>query len=987
MRSLLIALSLVLASGALAQEPPGEVRLPLERYDRLMKQLASGDGPAVTWSRGTGSVGAPAEGDPFVRVSIDARVQKGGRGAAEVPLLPADVVLEYASVAGSDAALLRRGAAHVALLPDGTDSASISLTYLVPVRASASGGLIALIPLPPAPGMTLTIAGAGGVPEVWPGGATTPSGDGVQVSLPATVAAAVRWPGAGGGDGVQRIAYSLLVAENGDAVDLSAEVDAWLAGAAGEVRLAPATMALVSVKEGAATVPTRVRDGWHVAILQGKGRHTLAATWRMGVDRTQGQPAVHLTLDEVPITQVTTTVRGKREVTLLPEVPVSTDVRGEGDDAITTARAHLPPTTSITVRWTEARPAPEQLERINAETIQLVTIQEGVVRSKVHIRYEVLRGKVKELPVQIPEDAVLYKVTGDSIEDWRTFAKTDDAPRQVRIMLGREQEGAYALELELEAVIAKGEGSAVDVPVVRPLGVFREVGVVALLESDKVGFGPGEQTQYTKVGEDALPADIRQGLTSKVSQAFKHIGPPGPIGSTVATAKARDVRFDARVLTLYAVKDGSIVANAQVQVEVKSGRQDVVMLSFPEAVTVLGVTAPSLNKAEAAKDVDAGAGRKAHEVRFTQALEGAIQLDVEFEVLLPKQLGKVALPDVRVLNAEIEQGSFGVSAETGIEVQPVSAGDLRRVDVTELPKAVRLRAVQELLMGWQYAHTPWNLELEIKRHETVETLKAAVNQGWLETTVLQDGHIVTRLVYVVVNDDRQFLRLELPDGAKVWTVTADGSPVKAVSDEKGALAVPLPKGRTVPVEVTYEMRRDPLGLLSSADLMAPKADMLITNLQWLVRWPAHLALLRVDTKLDEGAIESAVRPGSYGGGQVVPIALPSVEDTVERLFVLPVLDPSEAAPAIAMTFAVTPGRAVNAVLGLLALGLLGFAVWRRATGSPGKLGWIAGGVGVLLALLKLALFDVVPEELAILFVALLLLGVVGWTRRGREGRS
>lgn len=990
MRSLVIALSLILAASvALAQEPPGEVRLPLERYDRLMKQLASGDGPAVTWSRATGSVSAPVEGDPFVRVNISARVEKAGSGAAEIPLLPSDVVLESASIGGSDAALLRRGAGHVALLPEGTSSAGISLTYLVPVRQSASGGLIALIPLPPAPGTTLDIGGAGGVaPDVWPGGATSPSGSGIQVTLPSTVAAAVRWPGAAGGDTVQRLAFDLRVDETGDAVDLSAEVEAWIAGSAGEVRLAPSTMALVSVREGTTTVPTRVHDEWHVAMLQGRGRHTLTAVYRMGVDRTQGQPAVHLSLDEVPITQVTTTVRGKRQVTLDPEVPVTTEVRGEGDNAITTARAHMPPTTDITVRWTEARPAPEQLERINAETIQVVTIQEGVVRSKVHIRYEVLRGKVKEFPVQIPEDAVLYKVTGDAIEDWRTFAHTDDAPRQVRIMLGREQEGAYALELELESVIAKSEGSPVDVPVVRPLGVFREVGVIALLDGDKVGFGPAEQTLYTKVGEDALPADIRQGLTSKVSQAFKHIGPPGDIKSTVATAKARDVRFDARVLTLYAVKDGSVVANAQIQVEVKSGRQDVVMLSFPEAVTVLGVTAPSLNRAEPAKDVDAGEGRKAHEVRFTQALEGAIQLDVEFEVLLPKQLGKVVLPDVRVMNAEIEQGSFGISAETGIEVQPVSQGDLRRVDVTELPKAVRLRAVNELLMGWQYAHTPWSLELEIKRHETVETLKAAVNQGWLETTVLQDGHIVTRLIYVVTNDDRQFLRLELPEGARVWTVTADGNPVKAVSDEKGALAVPLPKGRTVPVEVTYEMRRDALGLIASAELVAPKADMLITNLQWLVRWPAHLALLRVDTKLDEAAVTMALRPGS-SGGQMVPVALPSVEDTVERLFVLPVLDPSEAAPSITMTFAATPGRGVDAILGLLALALLAFAVWRRVTGrGMGAIGWAAAGTGLVAAVLKLALFDVVPEEIAILFVALLALSVVGWARgRGKEERS
>ena len=989
MRSIALALCLVLAaSAAFAQDPPGEVRLPLERYDRLMSQLHEGEGPTITWGRGFATVAAPSDASPFVAVTFQADLAKAGSAASEVAVLPADVILDSFTISGSSATLLRRGGAHVAVIPEGTREATIRLQYQVPVRRAASGGLIALVPVPPAPSTSVQVEGAGSLPpEVWPTGPTSPSGGGVVVTVPSTVAVAVRWPGASGGDAVQRIGFDLRVDDSGDAVQLATELEASLSGSTGDIRLAPATMALVEVREGTTVVPIRVVDDWHVATLQGKGPHTLTALFRLGVDRTQGQPAVHLVLDEVPITRVTTTVSGKRQVTLTPEVPVTTDVRGEGETAKTTATAWLPPTTEITVRWTEARPAPEQLDRINAETIQLVTIQEGVVRSEIHIDYEVLRGKVKELPVEIPEDAVLYKVAGDTIEDWRTFAKTDDAPRQVRIMLGTEQQGKYSLVLDLESVIQKGEGTPVTVPIVRPLGVFREVGVVALLESDKVGFGPAEQTQYTKVGEDAVPADIRQRLTNKVSQAFKHIGPPGVITSTVATAKARDVRFDARVLTLYSVKDGSIVANAQVQVEVKSGRQDGVTLTFPEAVTVLGVTAPSLNKAEAAKDVDAGDGRKAHEVRFTQALEGAIQLDVEFEVLLPKQLGKVVLPDVRVLGAEIEQGSFGIAAETGIEVQPVQAGDLRRVDVTELPKAVRLRAVQELLMGWQYAHTPWSLELEIKRHETVETLKAAVGQGWLETTILEDGHVVTRLMYMVTNDDRQFLRLELPEGAKVWTVTADGSPVKAVSDENGALAVPLPKGRTVPVEVTYEVRREPLGMLATAELTAPKADMLVTNLQWLVRWPSSLALLRADTHMDEAPIETALRPGSTSAGQV-PIALPSVDETAERLFVLPVLDSSEPAPAVSLTFSVGLGEGTNAVLGLMALLLLALALWRRASGRhAGALGWAAAVLGLAAAVAKLAMFGALPEEIAILLVTLLTAGVLAWVRsRTKEGQ-
>ena len=984
-----ILLLLAVSGLASAAEPPAEVRMSLDSYDRLMKAAMHTGGPEATWSQGQADVSAPTDDGAFVSVNVSATAVLVGDGVAELPLVPADVVLEEALFNGSQATLLRRGGAQTGLIEAGTRRISVNLRYLVPVRTTPDGGRLAIVPLPPLPGTTLTVgANSSDQPiQVWPSGKTEQRGSQLVVALPATVAAAIRWDGQGSAQLVRRVTFDAKVDAGGDAVDLTAEYEVWLRGPSANVRLAPDAVALIDVREGTNPVPTHVSGDWHHATVNGIGRHVLTATYRLGVDRSQGQPTFSLELDRVPITGVTTTLHGERTVTVEPAVPVVQEVKGEGDQATTIATAWLPPTDSMTIRWTETRVAPEEMQRINTETYQLVTIQEGVLNSNVSVRYEVLRGKVRELPIAIPDDAVVYKVSGKYIEDWRTFAKSDDAPRQVRVSLNRELESDYELHLELESVIPKTEGSSIAIPVVRPLDAFRETGVVALFDSDKVGFAPAEQTTYTKAGEDALPTDIRQNLTDKVSQAFKHIGEPGPIASKVATAKTRDVRFDARVLTLYSVKEGSIVANAQVQVEIKSGRQDVVMLSFPSDVTVLGVTAPSLNKAEAIKGVDAGEGRKAHEVRFTQALEGAIQLDVEFEMLLPKQLGKIRLPDVRVVGAEVEEGSFGISAETGIEVQPVTADDLRRLDVTELPKAVRLRAITELLLGYQFAHTPWTLELEIKRHQTVETLKAVVNPAWLETTVLEDGHVVTRLVFNVANDDRQFLRLEMPEGSKVWAVTAGGSPVKAVSDEKGALAVPLPKGKTLPVEVVYEVRSDELGLMSSIELVAPRADMLVTNLQWKVRTPSSFAVYRVDTDLKEApsSSERAIESGS-GSEIALPIALPSTDETLEHLYMLPVHDPSESAPTITLSLAATPGPGVDVLLGLLVLALLCLAVWRRAARRPlGFLGWMSALVGVAAAVLKVMAFGTNELEIIVLTLAILLTALGSFALNRKPG--
>ena len=962
-----IGLIAVLAWCGVAQaaDPPGEVRISLERYEQLMKGASRSGSSEVTWGRGDVSVELPDDAGQFAKVTLSATVRVVGDGSAEVVLLPADVVLEDVSFDGSAATLLRRAGAHVAVLPAGQGSANVTLRYLVAARPAAAGGRLVLVPLPPLPSSSLRVDGA---TDVWPGADVQHEGDTLKASLPATLAAVIRF-GQDEGRQVGKVEYDLTVNAEGDGMDADVRYEVQVGGAEAVVRLAPSSVALVDVKDGKDSLVTRVRDDWHEATVRGAGRHVLTARLSIAVDRTQGQPQVLLTLDKAPITRVTTNVRGQHTITLEPVVPLTTTVRGEGDAATTTATAWLPPSEEVTIKWTESRAAPEQLVRINADTYQLVTVQEGVMRSRVEVRYEVLRGKAKELSLEIPEDVVLYKVTGEGIEDWRTFAKEATAPRQVRVFLGKEHEGTYALTLELEASIARTEGAPLSIPIVRPLGAFRETGVVALFDGDKVGFAPAEPAQYTKVGQDALPVEIRQDLKATVSQAFKHIGPPGAIASKLATAKAREVRFDARILTLFSVKDGAIVANASVAVEVKSGRRDKLVLTFPKGVAVLDVTAPSMNKKEEIKDFPGG--RLGYEISFSQALEGAIQVDLEYEMLLAKEGGPVVLPDVRVQDAEVEEGSFGIAAETGIEVQPGTATDLRRVDVADLPKSVRLRSPGEVLMGYQYAHTPWSLELAVKRHETVETLKAVVKAAWLETTVFEDGHAVTRAVFDVKNEDRQFLRLTMPEGGRVWTVTADGAPVKAVSDETGALAVPLAKGKTVQLVLVYEVKGDALGMTGGLDLTAPRPDALVTDLQWLVRTPVKYTVLKTHTRLEEKDAKT------YRAPNVAPmdVALPT-EESHDRLFTLAVADPADEAPAVGLRYVATPGDWLGSALWIACILLLAFFVRLRAAGrSLGVAGALALLFGILTGTGKLFGWGLDATEAIVAVVALLGTGI------------
>ncbi len=981
MRGWMIMAALCVAGAAYAEDdaPSEQVRMSLERYARLMATAQRAGAGAVSWTRGSVTVELPdTVGEP-ARVQVEARIDAHGDGVVEVPLLPGEAVLEAAQIGGREVTLIRAGGAHVALTTPGSSQA-VSLRYLVPTAIDAEGAPFAMVPLPPMPGAELTARG-GDSPTVWPGTGGNRGGDSITVALPATPAVLVRWSRASSGHAVRRVDYRLAPDEGDDGVDVVARFDVQVKGRHAQVRLAGSATPLVDLKGNDKPITSRVTDDWHVAEVEGPGRVLIEARFKLPIDRSHGQPQVTIQPDGAPIARVEITVPGKREIVFDPAVPLNTTVTGQGEKASTTAIGHLPPLDEVALRWTEARAAPESTVRVNTDTWQLLTLQEGVLRSRVVIDYDVIYGKLKELPIALPENVVPFKVEGEGIEDWRIFPATDTEPRHLRVVLGRELEGKLRVEVQLETSVAPTEGTPVSLPLVRPIDAARELGVVALFDGNKVGFAPIEAASYTKVGQDALPVDIRTGLQDKVNQAFKHIGAPGPLNTTVATAKAREVRFDAHVDTLYLVREGALTGQASVLVELKSGRRDSLVVSLPEGVAEPRITAPSLNKVEPAPaDFDAGPGRKAYAVSFTQALEGAIQLDVEFELLLKKDLGAMPLPGIQVHGAEVESGAFGIAAETGMEVTAGEGKDLRKVNAIELPKSVRLRSDLEVALGYTFAHVPWSLELTVKRHRTVETLNAVANQVWLETNVLESGNIVTRATYAVQNDEKQFLRLKLPAEAKVLRVAAGDRKVKAVEDEAGAVAIPLAKNALTIVDVSYETRRDRLGIVGALDLVAPDADVRTSDIQWRVRTPARRPIFRVSTDLTEA------EPFTWRerGDDFAESALPVEPDSETRLFTYAVLDSDEPPLAATLRFAAAPDRDTEpwfAFFGVLCLAGVTFRRARRVPFQAADAVGLALGIGLLVFVSAMWKFD---EAEALVAVVLLL--AVGWYGR-RKARQ
>ena len=160
------------------------------------------------------------------------------------------------------------------------------------------------------------------------------------------------------------------------------------------------------------------------------------------------------------------------------------------------------------------------------------------------------------------------------------------------------------------------------------------------------------------------------------------------------------------------------------------------------------------------------------------------------------------------------------------EVEPLSS---RQKDWEHLREVLG----REMTMAYLVSPDAKNprLAFHTESHAAVATVKASI--GMAETTLAVDANGAYRAAETLRMDNatEQFLEIELPEGAELWTARVAGEPVKPTQtpsgEKSGAAANPrsvrIPLIKTAPGELHYEVvlkyagRMPPLGTVGKAD--------------------------------------------------------------------------------------------------------------------------------------------------------------------------
>lgn len=192
-----------------------------------------------------------------------------------------------------------------------------------------------------------------------------------------------------------------------------------------------------------------------------------------------------------------------------------------------------------------------------------------------------------------------------------------------------------------------------------------------------------------------------------------------------------------------------------------------------------------------------GMPRQLIRIILEYAVEKDLCLSVSSEKELPSSSCQFICPSFRHVRSSVtrETGHIGVDSLATVEVDQLgTTSSVAVLDVSELPKSVVQKAVNPLVLAYKFLVPNYNITLDVKKHDDVSVLTACIDSAHFVLTVSEEGKLMYKLILVIRNTQKQYLRVLLPSDAEIWTTSVNKQSVKPAKDNvTGEVLIPLQK--------------------------------------------------------------------------------------------------------------------------------------------------------------------------------------------------
>ena len=167
----------------------------------------------------------------------------------------------------------------------------------------------------------------------------------------------------------------------------------------------------------------------------------------------------------------------------------------------------------VEISWTaKSEGAAGLTALVTSQVRQEVTIDEGVIRTRATIQYDITRADLKELRVEVPAEHDVVNVFDPNVQKWeKTVA---DGVQTIVVQLFQGARGTQNLTIELERFLGDKEmpqemqRQEILAPVIRAVGVIRQQGLVLVRLAPSLRAEVTARTNLFQIDASELPEAV-----------------------------------------------------------------------------------------------------------------------------------------------------------------------------------------------------------------------------------------------------------------------------------------------------------------------------------------------------------------------------------------------------------------------------------------------------------------------------------------------
>jgi hypothetical protein len=297
------------------------------------------------------------------------------------------------------------------------------------------------------------------------------------------------------------------------------------------------------------------------------------------------------------------------------------------------------------------------------------------------------------------------------------------------------------------------------------------------------------------------------------------------------------LRMRGSLTQLTSLAEDSTSLYAEANLDIVQGAAREARIQLPQNVTINQVSGAMVADWEM-KDGEL-------KVIFLEPVEHNARFVITGEMKLPKD-GIIDIPLLKLENTERDEGGVAVEILGAGEIKGQKSEGLEDADATDLGEMVASRESPALVAfrfrAGQAGATRF-LSVNVARYDQQAVLMANVEEARYQILMSSDGKELVQARYAVRNNQRNFVKVALPQGATVWSVLLEGKPIRPGQSPDGSLLLPLEKSRggddapAFAVEILYLTKAGAWADKGHEKVTLPALDLPISRTGLLLYYP------------------------------------------------------------------------------------------------------------------------------------------------------